>query len=449
MVRITEDLIRKRAEHNNCEISTLEEVSLHQQDIERIENIDKWCRDLTILYLQSNLIPKIENVSRLKKLDYLNLALNNVERIENLEGCESLRKLDLTVNFIGELTSIKCLRNLYHFRELYLTGNPCSQFEGYRDYVIATLPNLKYLDGKEIEKSERILALQDLKSNERKIIEQQKEYLKEREEQKAEAKKTKNSDDKENGHPSDAESDMTTEEPQNPSPKTEKTHDELEKEFWEEVVPFTPEYRIEVHKHLEKLKAKDSENDSLGKEKKIRKLFADDGRPLNINEAKIDFRLTEDSDANAFILDLSCYRYLDTNLLEVDVQPLYVRVVIKGKIFQLCLSEEINTDTSHAKRSQVTGNLLITMPKMKPILYKKKKPLKTNEKENQLTQGTGNQKLEVGDGIKSVDYHNIVNEESEKQQKKKFVCQGKNMRFSEEIKNDEDFIDDPNVPPLM
>lgn len=27
-----------------------------------------------------------ENVGRLKKLEYLNLALNNIERIENLEG---------------------------------------------------------------------------------------------------------------------------------------------------------------------------------------------------------------------------------------------------------------------------------------------------------------------------------------------------------------------------
>lgn len=27
-----------------------------------------------------------ENVGRLKKLEYLNLALNNIERVENLEG---------------------------------------------------------------------------------------------------------------------------------------------------------------------------------------------------------------------------------------------------------------------------------------------------------------------------------------------------------------------------
>ena len=42
----------------------------------------------------------------------------------------------------------------------YLTGNPCTEYEGYREYVIATLDNLQWLDGKEIEKSERILAKQ-------------------------------------------------------------------------------------------------------------------------------------------------------------------------------------------------------------------------------------------------------------------------------------------------
>lgn len=59
-----------------------------------------------------------ENVSRLKKLEYLNLALNNIERIENLEGCESLQKLDLTVNFVGELTSVQTLKNNIHLELL-------------------------------------------------------------------------------------------------------------------------------------------------------------------------------------------------------------------------------------------------------------------------------------------------------------------------------------------
>jgi protein TilB len=80
-------------------------------------------------------------------------------------GCEFLNKLDLTVNFIGELTTVENLTENYHLKELYvinynlkkinglrlyfilnelrfLTGNPCTDYVGYKDYVIATLPQL-------------------------------------------------------------------------------------------------------------------------------------------------------------------------------------------------------------------------------------------------------------------------------------------------------------------
>ena len=48
----------------------------------------------------------------------------------SLQGCESLKKLDLTVNFIGELTSVESLQSNIFFEDLYLTGNPCTQYEG-------------------------------------------------------------------------------------------------------------------------------------------------------------------------------------------------------------------------------------------------------------------------------------------------------------------------------
>ena len=32
----------------------------------------------------------MENLNKLKELEYLNLALNNISKIENIEGCESL-----------------------------------------------------------------------------------------------------------------------------------------------------------------------------------------------------------------------------------------------------------------------------------------------------------------------------------------------------------------------
>jgi len=58
----------------------------------------------------------------------------------------------------------------------YLTGNPCTDFKGYRKYVIATLPQLKSLDGLEIERSERILATQEYDEVEKLILSQEQEY---------------------------------------------------------------------------------------------------------------------------------------------------------------------------------------------------------------------------------------------------------------------------------
>lgn len=155
-ILVTEELIRKKAEHNECIIGTLEELSLHQEDVEKIENVGNWCKELQILYLQANLISKIENLYKLKKLQYLNLAINNIEVIEGLERCESLEKLDLTLNFIGNLESVASLKSNIFLKELYLTGNPCCDYPGYREYVIATLPQLQSLDQNEVTRSERI-----------------------------------------------------------------------------------------------------------------------------------------------------------------------------------------------------------------------------------------------------------------------------------------------------
>lgn len=81
-VPLTEALIRRKAEHNECMLSNLEEIALHQLDIDKIETLNN-CRCLKIVYLQSNLIRKIENLGRLKELDYLNLALSTARAASN------------------------------------------------------------------------------------------------------------------------------------------------------------------------------------------------------------------------------------------------------------------------------------------------------------------------------------------------------------------------------
>lgn len=47
------------------------------------------------------------------------------------------------VNFVGHLSSVDSLRHNIHLRDLCLMGNPCSRFEGYRQYVVAALPQLQ------------------------------------------------------------------------------------------------------------------------------------------------------------------------------------------------------------------------------------------------------------------------------------------------------------------
>ncbi|CAH8656865.1 Protein tilB, variant 7 [Schistosoma haematobium] len=346
MVLITAHLIRKRAEHNDGEIYSLEEVALHQQNLERIELIENLCKSLRILYLQNNLIPKIENLSKLKKLEYLNLALNNIEKVENLEGCESLKKLDLTVNFIGDLFSIESLGNVHFLEELYLTGNPCTEYPGYREFVIATLPQLKLLDGVEITKSERIVALQNLERIRPVIEEKQREHGLKRNSEKVEAVRRKERFAKAN-----TDSSYTTM--------------GLE-EYWSEKVPYTPESRIETHEYMQqKEKSRQETKNSRIEPRVITKYFAEDGRPYNINTAKIEFNLKEDilDDHDVYILDVAVYKHMDTALIKCDIQVNYVRVTLKRKVFQLALPDEVRADASHVKRSLTTGHLLITMPK--------------------------------------------------------------------------------------
>jgi len=72
----------------------------------------------------------MEGLNKLKELEYLNMALNNISMIEGISGCESLKKLDMTVNFIGLEELEESMVNLSRcpvIKELYLTGNPCTE----------------------------------------------------------------------------------------------------------------------------------------------------------------------------------------------------------------------------------------------------------------------------------------------------------------------------------
>lgn len=437
MVRITEELVRKKSEHNELEIYSLEEVSLHQEDIEKIEHIQNWCRNLKILYLQNNLISKIENVGKLKELNYINLALNNIERVENLEGCESLKKLDLTVNFVGELTSVESLKGNIFLEELYLVGNPCALYEGYKEYVCATLPQLQKLDGLDIEKSERIKAIQDIKSIRKKIKIQQEAHLLKRQDQ------IERSQNKEGGakiRELDGDDDGLTEE----------EIEAREKAYWNEESEYTPEARTEMQNRLRDNKNKKTPSRFEQKpKKKERRLFNDAGDPVNVNEAKIDFVLKETDDDSGFILDVACYKYLETSLIDVDIQPWYTRVKIKNSMLQVVMWDEIKPDSCTAQRSQITGHLVITLPKLNPppnkaAVQAARKKLE-KEKEKKAAGGDGSTFLEVNEDKKSI-FDKLSHIAANNQD---FTRKKSTARSKPKVAADNYDDDHPDVPPLI
>lgn len=57
-------------------------------------------------------------------------------------------------------------------------------------------------------------------------------------------------------------------------------------------------------------------------------------------------------------------KHMDSSLIDVDVHPTYVSVIIKSKVLRLRLPCEIKAGDSKCQRSKTTGGLLILMPKV-------------------------------------------------------------------------------------
>jgi len=81
---------------------------------------------------------------------------------------------------------------------------------------------------------------------------------------------------------------------------------------------------------------------------------------------RVDYEYKADDD-ECITLNVHVFKHMDSSLINLDVQPSYVRVTLKGKSLQLALTEEVQPDSSTAQRSQVTGHLLIKMPKVKKL----------------------------------------------------------------------------------
>ncbi|XP_046822261.1 dynein axonemal assembly factor 11-like isoform X2 [Vespa crabro] len=239
----------------------------------------------------------------------------------------------------------------------------------------------------------------------------------------------------------------------------EEDEDAENERFWKQKSYHTPEDRIAIAEHT--LKAEEKKHgisDEKKKQKYVPKLFSPSGKPYNMNHPKVPFTLNDEDDQDNVILDVGVYRYLDTSYIDVDIQPTYVRVTIKGKILQLTLPCEILVDKSSAKRNVTTGSLVITMPRLHPSMMlhgtsitsrttKNENPTRKDNAvisiKNQMFTST-REFLEIGPSRidSELDFSKIFENSRKKVDRKLTVDQIKEKAMPD------DFIDNPEVPPL-
>jgi protein TilB len=211
--------------------------------------------------------------------------------------------------------------------DLYLSGNPFEDWPGFKPYVIANLPWLKQLDGKLVIPRERIQARQQLPQ----LVEDLEKAVEANLRKKAMAKGI---------------------------PVSEGA--------------YTKENRVDMYMEMAAQKEEKEKNERkrMGTEPKEKRevpgIYNYRGEIRQCNEGKYDFLLDDTSIPGKVVFELAVPKYLETGSLDVDVNPYYVRCVVKEKVTQLKLPAEVSPDASKVQRSKTTGSLRIEMPCVDP-----------------------------------------------------------------------------------
>ncbi|KAK2893897.1 dynein regulatory complex subunit 3 [Channa argus] len=132
---------------NLREFTSLEKLYLNNNLIEKIEGLDRLI-NLTCLNLSFNKIQKIEGLESLQKLEVLNLANNRIAIIENMDKLEKLTHFCIANNLIEQLDNVLYMRKFKNLFTLTLFGNPVSEADDYKLFIAAYFPNLTCLDYK-------------------------------------------------------------------------------------------------------------------------------------------------------------------------------------------------------------------------------------------------------------------------------------------------------------
>ncbi|XP_059486332.1 acidic leucine-rich nuclear phosphoprotein 32 family member A isoform X2 [Neocloeon triangulifer] len=100
-------------------------------------------------------LTSLKGFPKLAKLKRLELSDNRISGGLNfLQGCPSLTHLNLSGNKIKDLEALDALKAFLNLRSLDLFNNEATTIENYKEKVFNLLPNLKYLDGFDLDDRE-------------------------------------------------------------------------------------------------------------------------------------------------------------------------------------------------------------------------------------------------------------------------------------------------------
>ena len=143
---------------NLQELTSLTRLFLDNNFLEQITGLDALV-NLVWLDLSFNKIRKVEGLEKLEQLQVLALYQNDIENLENLEHLTMLSVLRVGNNKLSDRKDILYLRKLKSLRTLSIKGNPFCFTEEWRNFTVALLPNLSYLEISSISLEEREKAI--------------------------------------------------------------------------------------------------------------------------------------------------------------------------------------------------------------------------------------------------------------------------------------------------
>mmetsp|Transcript_390 Transcript_390/g.1485 ORF Transcript_390/g.1485 Transcript_390/m.1485 type:complete len:1680 (-) Transcript_390:151-5190(-) len=135
--------------------SLLQKLVLYQNQLEQMPPTHSNVL-LRQLYLNGNTIENIDTSSLFHPLlEYLNVSDNKVASLSPLRHFVNLKNLNISFNTIGSLDELVNALQHCHIETLKANDNPVCATDGYRELMIALIPNLNVLDDEAVSQQER------------------------------------------------------------------------------------------------------------------------------------------------------------------------------------------------------------------------------------------------------------------------------------------------------